>query len=176
MPTYEINTEILPAREYMVIPGYFSWHEIKEDERADWAKRFGDVDAGRVGELTALAGGDAVYRLFCNNCVEDKVFSWVCGDDIACENKKRAKAKKGLRLVRLAASLYCKITFVCGKGEDMERAAKDADEYFWNTWLPANPYVSKIEGDFANAPETAAITLVDEDSRRVTLWHPLAKK
>ena len=54
-----------------------------------------------------------------------------------------------------------------------EQAAKEADEFFWNDWIKNNPYKSKIEGEFADMPETADITFYDEKNKRSIAWHPI---
>jgi hypothetical protein len=56
-----------------------------------------------------------------------------------------------------------------------EAAAKEADDYFWQEWLKNNPYKSKIEGVFADMPETADITLCDEENKRIITWHPILR-
>ena len=57
---YETTTEILPAREYLVIPGFHPFRDIVPQEEKDWNKRFGFVDTAWLEELKKRSGGDAV--------------------------------------------------------------------------------------------------------------------
>ena len=114
-----------------------------------------------------------MYRLFCNTCVHDDQFGWVCGDDIACENVNNAPPGGGFEIIRLDASDYLKTSCPYGNGITGQQACKEMDDYFWNEWLKNHPYRSKIEGDFANMPTTADIILFDDAGQIVTIWHPI---
>jgi len=171
----EISTEFLPCKDFLVIKGYMSWREIAPGERDEWERKYGFPDKSLIERLKTKSGANEVYGLFCNSCRKDAQFDWVCGDDFACENVSNCQAGEGFEIVRLAPSEYCKI--VCTYGDEMtgEKAAKEADEFFWNEWLKNSPYGSKIEGEYSNSPETADITLYDEESHRVIAWHPIIR-
>ena len=172
---YEITIESLPEKVYLAIKGYMSWREITPDEYPVWESKYGFPDKELTEKLKNTSGASEVYRLFCNSCRDDEQFSWVCGDDIACENFNNAQAGDGFAIIRLAPSDYCKIISSYGSEMTGEQAAKEADEYFWNEWLKNNPYKSKIGGELANSPDTAVVTLYDEDSRRIYTWHPIER-
>ncbi|MCL2029984.1 MAG: hypothetical protein FWG93_00400 [Oscillospiraceae bacterium] len=172
---YEITIESLPEKVYLAIRGYMSWREIAPDEYSEWENKYGFPDKNLIEQLKTKSGANEMYSLFCNSCVKDEQFDWVCGDDIACENLNNAQTGDGFEIMRLAPSDYCKIIYSYGNDMTGEQAAKEADNYFWNEWLKSNPYSSKIEGEFSNSPETADITLVDEDNKRITMWHPIQR-
>ncbi|MCL2003503.1 MAG: GyrI-like domain-containing protein [Oscillospiraceae bacterium] len=172
---YEISIESLPEKVYLAIRGYMSWREITPDEYAAWESKYGFPKKELTEQLKIKSGTNEVYSLFCNSCVKDEEFDWVCGDDLACENLNNAKAGDGFEIIRLAPSDYCKIIYFYKNDITGEQAAKEADDYFWNEWLKNNPYTSKIEGGFSNDPETADITLCDEDSKKIIAWHPIER-
>ncbi|HMM32886.1 MAG TPA: hypothetical protein PKB13_14045 [Clostridia bacterium] len=170
---YEIAIEFLPQKEYLAIKGYMSWRDIPPNELQEWERKYGFPQKSLIKQLKEKSGANEVYSLFCNSCRKDEQFDWVCGDDIACENISKSQAGDGFEIIRLASSEYLKIVYSYGSEMTGEQAAKEADDYFWNEWLKNNPYESKIEGDFANMPETADITLYDEENRRIIAWHPI---
>ena len=172
---YKITIESLPEKKYLAVKGYMSWREITPDEYAEWERRYGFPDKSLIELLKIKSGADEVYNLFCNSCRKDERFDWVCGDDYACENLNDAEAGSGFDTIRLAPSDYVKIIYHFGNEMTGEQAAKQADDYFWDEWLKNNPYKSKIEGEYANMPDTADITLIDEKSKRVVAWHPIER-
>ena len=172
---YEETVVFLPEKEYLAIKGYMSWRDITADEYDEWKHKYGFPDKKRIEELKIKSGAKEIYYLFCNSCRKDEQFDWVCGDDIACENLAHAKAGNGLEIIRLAPSNYVKISYSYGNEMTGEQAAKEADEYFWNEWLKNNAYRSRIEGEYADMPETADITLYDDEKRRIIAWHPIER-
>jgi hypothetical protein len=172
---YKITIESLPEKKYLAIKGYMSWRDISASEYDEWERKYGFPNDNLVEQLRIKSGAKEIYRLFCNSCRKDEQFDWVCGDDICCENINNAQAGDRFGIICLAPSDYLKIEYHYEGEITWEQAAKESDEYFWNEWLKSNPYKSKIEGDFANSPETADITLHDEEIKCVTTWHPVMR-
>ena len=172
---HETTIEFLPEKEYLAIKGYMSWRDISPDEHDEWERRYGFPNKNLVEQLKAKSGAKEVYSLFCNSCRKDEQFDWVCGDDIACENINNAQAGDGFDIIRLAPSEYLKVVYHYGDNMTGGQAAKEADDYFWDEWLKNNPYESKIKGEFANMPETADITLYDEENKCIIAWHPIKR-
>ena len=170
---YEIAIVSLPAKEYLAIKGYMSFDKITMHD--EWARRFGFPNESLTEQLKQKSGATKVYRLFCNSCVKDDQFGWVCGSDIACENINNAPPGDGLEIIRLGASEYIKTGYSYPSSMTSEQAFKELDDYFWNEWLKNNPYKSKIEGEFANMPGTACIELFDDANRVVTIWQPICR-
>jgi len=172
---YEITIESLPEVVYLAVKGYMSWREIAPSELGEWESKYGFPDEGLIDQLKKESGANSVNRLFCNSCILDEQFDWVCGDDIVCENINNRQAGDGFEIIRLASSEYVKIVYTYGDAMSGDDAAKEADDYFWDEWLANNPYTSKIAGDFANMPETADISLHDNENKVVIAWHPIER-
>ena len=172
---YDIAIEQLSEKEFLVIRGYVTWCQLTSDNISQWEQRFGSPNKDLIDQLKIMSGSNDVYYLFCNTCVQDDVFDWVCSDDIACENINKIIADENFDIVYLAPSEYCKITYYYGGEMTPEQAAKEADDYFWEDWLKNNPYKSKIEDDLMNAPETADITFYDSKNNCTITWHPVER-
>ena len=172
---YKTSIESLPEKNYLAIKGFMSWREILPDEYSEWERRYGFSNRNLIDQLKLKTGADEAYSLFCNSCRRDEQFDWVCGNDLACENNNYAPESEEFKIIRLAPSEYLRIEYSYGNEMTGEQAAKEADDYFWNEWLKNNPYKSKIEGDYANDPETADVTFYDDENRRVIQWHPILK-
>lgn len=173
---YKVSIEILNKKEFLAIKGYMSFKEITPDKNADWERLYGYANKELIEELKIRSGTKDVYQIFCNTCRNDKQFGFVCSDDLACENINNAQASDGFEIICLAPSEYLKIDYHYGSEITIEQAFKEIDNYFWNEWISKNPYISKIDAEFADNPETADITLYDEENKRVTAWYPIKHK
>jgi len=184
---FTITQEFLPEKEYLAIKGFCAFGDKAPAEYAEWMRMSGELNVNgfdcyvendlnaRVRKLLQQSGATEVYGLFCNSCRYDgQIKTYIVGADIACENKNKIQARDGFEIIRLDPSEYLVIEYSYGNDMTYEQAWKEIDDYFWGVWLKYNPYVSLIEGEYANDPRTADIGF--KEPGRVKEWHAIRRK
>ncbi len=182
--THSMKTELLPAKEFLVIKGFGRLYDSNVDVSAiqenTWdiiAQKFQD---GSVERLKKAAGSDELYLLFCYTVERDDADKcYVCSYDIACENVSGSITKE-FDSIRLNACDYA--IYDCDF--DSEIALKDAheptDELFWgdNGWLKNSGYICAIDVPANSGKGYAQIEQyspfeIDSKKFNMKIWYPI---
>jgi len=178
---YTVEVKDMPAKEYLVIPGFVELGGSTPDSYAVQVQQMeARVADGSVARLQAVSGSATVHALFCNTCVLDEATGgYICGNDIACENVNHAASGDGFEIVRLDTAMYA--VFDCSFDGDITvaRAFQQVDDIYWGEWLHSQPYESMIETTTgANTLGIAAVSSVTamDDGFAIKIHYPIRRK
>lgn len=180
---YTVTKEFLLEKEYLIVLGFVELYGSTPDAYAAQERvTAGWAADGSAERLRRAAGADEVYLLFCRTCrLYESTGGYICGHELACENVNHRRAGDGFDAVRLDACEHA--VFDCSFDCEMTRvqAYKTIDGLYWDGWLRDNPYQSMIDGEYANDPGTAAVTLADPfypcaETFRIKTWYPIRRK